>query len=177
MAKLSRKQFLVYVDCADYTESSATADYALIGIGSEEVNLEYNYNKESVTDIYGVTRGSVHPGEKTITIDSNMEISGDKLFKRLLALDKAGDFIGMSQFKVLVVYGFDPKTVTSESATTTVYPAELHSGCTVTLSSLGGSSDDLNAPYEITLSDDKVLGTVASNDWRQTAPTFTPDTN
>ena len=73
MAKLSRKKFLVYVNVSKTEEY----DWALTGIGSEELNVEYNFNKESITDIYGVTRGSVKPGENTITVDSNTEIADD----------------------------------------------------------------------------------------------------
>ena len=165
MSKLSRKKFLVYVDVSDTPD---TPDWVITGIGSEELNIEYNFNKESVTDIYGVTRSSVKPGESTITVDSNMEIAGDKLFNKLLDLTKKKDYLSMSNMNVLVVYGFE------DSGSTGKYPAELHKGCTVMLTSLGGSSDDLNAPYEITLSNDSTLGKVNTNDWR-TSPTFTAD--
>jgi hypothetical protein len=162
--KLSRKKFLVYVNVA---KNSEEYDWALTGVGTEELNVEYNFNKESVTDIYGVTRGSVKPGENTITVDSNMEIADDKLFNSLLENARNLDYNAMSQYDVLIVYGF------IEPAGDSGYEAEIHKGCTVMLTSLGGSSDDLNAPYEITLSNDKIMGTVTTNDWRK-APTFTP---
>ena len=162
MAKLSRKKFLVYVNTSKVAEEY---DGALTGIGSEELNIEYNFNKESITDIYGVTRGSVKPGENTITVDSNTEIADDKLFKMMLDLTKKKDYNAMSNIDVLVVYGF-------EEATDGKYPAELHKGCTVMLTSLGGSSDDLNAPYEITLSNNSTTGTCSTNDWR-VSPVFT----
>lgn len=163
--KLSRKTFLVYVNVAE--GSSSEYDWALTGIGTEEMNMEFNLSRESVTDIYGVTRGSVTPGEKTITIDNNKYIADDKLFESLLKKVRSADYNGMTNYDVLVVYGFMPANEDG------AYEAEIHKGCTVMLTSLGGSSDDLNAPYEIALSDDKVLGTVTTNDWR-TTPTFTP---
>ena len=162
--KLSRKTFLVYVNVA---EGGSEYDWALTGIGTEELNVEFNLNRESVTDIYGVTRGSVTPGEKTITIDNNKYIADDKLFESLLKKVRNSDYNGMTSYDVLIVYGFMPSNEDGG------YEAEIHKGCTVMLTSLGGSSDDLNAPYEIALSDDKVLGTVTTNDWR-VAPTFTP---
>lgn len=164
MAKLSRKKFLVYVNVAK--AGAEEYDWALTGIGSEELNVEFNFNKESITDIYGVTRGSVKPGENTITVDSNTEIADDKLFNMLLELTKSKDYNAMSNIDVLVVYGFE------EPAEGGGYPAELHKGCTVMMTSLGGSSDDLNAPYEITLSNDSTHGTCSTNDWR-VSPTFT----
>ena len=76
------------------------------------------------------------------------------------------DYNAMSNFDVLVVYGFEDANEGGG------YPAELHKGCTVMLTSLGGSSDDLNAPYEITLSNDSTIGTCSTNDWR-VSPVFT----
>ena len=131
--KLSRKTFLVYVNVA---EGGSEYDWAITGIGTEELNVEFNLNRESVTDIYGVTRGSVTPGEKTITIDNNKYIADDKLFESLLKKVRNSDYNGMTSYDVLVVYGFMPANEDGS------FEAEIHKGCTVMLTSLGGSSDD-----------------------------------
>jgi hypothetical protein len=155
--KVARKLLMTYVDVSD----GSTPEWEIVGRGVEESAIELNPETETVTDILGITETSITKWEATQTFEPNTVRGGSKLNMKLHQIwqDKTPE--KLTQFKVLLVYAY--------LGTSNKFEAEMHKGCTVNPTSIGGSAF-VDMPIEITYSNDIAKGTVSMSDGN---PTFT----
>ena len=158
--KAARKLLRTYVDVG----TSSTPEWFLVGSGIEDSSIELNPNTESKTDILGITTTEVTKWEPKQGFDPFTIKGGSKLAFKLHKIwtDKKPELL--SQFKVLIVYKYIGDT-------TSGYEAEIQNGCTISMTSIGGSAY-VDMPIEISYSNDSTHGTVAFTD---DVPTFTAD--
>ena len=156
--KAPRKLLMTFVDVSD----TQTPEWELVGKGVEDSAIELNPNTEKVTDITGVTETSVTRWEPSQSFEPNTVRGGSKLNFKLHKIwqDKTPELL--SQFKVLVVYGY---------IGTDKFDAEIHKNSTINITSIGGSAY-VDMPITIDYSNDVEKGqaTVTSG-----VPDFMPN--
>lgn len=145
--------------------TSTTKSWELIGDGIEDSSIEYNTDMETKTDITGVTRTKVNKTEPTQSFEPYTIKGGSKLAFILWDIYKRNAVSELSKFEVLIVYEF----VSASDSTTTKYQAEVQTGCTITVTSIGGSAY-VDMPISINYSNNKQHGTVT---YTGDVPTFT----
>lgn len=159
--KAVRKLLKTYVNVSD----TETEEWELVGKGIEDSSIELNPATETVTDITGVTETTVQKWEPKQEFSPNTVRGGSKLNFKLHQIWQNKQQELLSQFKVLIVYGYVGETGTA-------LEAEVQEDCTINITSIGGSAN-VDMPIEITFSNKSTKGTVAlAGD----VPTFTPAT-
>lgn len=155
-----RKLLKTFVNVAT---DSGTAEWDLIGEGTEESAIEYNTDTETSTDILGQTRTKVNKTEPAQSFEPYTVRGGSKLAFILWDIYRRNAVSELTQFKVLLVYEF--------VGSSTGYAAETQDNCTITVTSLGGSAY-VDMPISISYSNKKTLGKVT---YTGEVPTFTAD--
>lgn len=154
------------ITCVDVGTTDNTEDWEVIGVGIEESSVEYNPDMTTTTDIIGNTSTVINKLEPKQTMEPYTVTGGSKLAVKLYDLIKYNKLSELSMFKVMLIHAY--------VGATDKYDAEVHSGCTIIVNSLGGSSY-LDMPIEINFSNNKKHGTV--NDYKVgTTITFTETT-
>ena len=156
--KATRKLLMTYVDVS----STSTPEWELIGAGVEDSSIALNPNTETVTDILGITETSVTKWEPTQSFEPYTVKGGSKLAFKLHETWRTKHPENLSNFTVLVVYAYIGDT-------TDGYYAETQTGCTINITSIGGSAY-VDMPIEVTYSNKTTVGTVKFTDGE---PTFT----
>lgn len=156
--KGERKYLVTAINCGDsINETSGTPVWEIVGAGVEDSSIEYSPDKETVTDILGITETTVNKLELSQSLDPMTIRGGQKLSFKLLDIVSRNAVSELSNFEVMQIWAFiSDKSGTPE--VTKLY-AEVHKNCTITPESLGGSSY-IDMPITIDFSNDKVLGTV-----------------
>lgn len=156
--KAARKLLMTFVSVSD----GETPEWELVGRGVEDSAIDLAPNTEKVTDILGVTETSVTKWEPTQSLEPNTVRGGSKLNFKLHTIwqDKTPELL--SQFDVLIVYGYIGESNTFE--------AELQKNCTININSIGGSAY-VDMPIEISYSNDIQKGTATVTNG---TVTFTP---
>ena len=146
--KAARKLLKTYVNVGTPTEKK----WFLVGSGVEDSSIELNPNTETTTDILGVTVTDVTKWEPNQTFDPFTVKGGSELAFKLheIWLDKKPELL--SQFEVLICYNY-------VGVETDGYDAELQTGCTINISSIGGSAH-VDMPIEVLYSNNSTRGTV-----------------
>jgi len=162
-AEAQRKMMVCYVDVS---EGGTTPEWEAQGYKTEDQSISFNPDKSTITDILGDTYTDVNKLEWNATFEPNTLRAGTKLNPILLEYARRDLLPQMSQFRVLLVYGFigNPGD----------YEADMWDGCTITPTELGGSSR-VGMPFEIDFGGTKQLGTV--NAIRSNNIVFTPENN
>ena len=93
--KIDRKFLRHYVELH-------SGDTELIGIGTEDSVLEYDFDETSTTDIYGNIENTINSVNRTQTFDKSMR-SGNKLDLEMLEIDASNDWTN-SKWTVYLVY-------------------------------------------------------------------------
>ncbi len=150
--KAERKLMVTYVDVG----TGSTPTWERVGHGIEDSSIEYNSEVTTVTDILGITETQVDSTAPQQSREPFTIRGGSALALKLYDIMRRNALSELSLFKVLVAYGF-----VKSAGSTTAYEAELHSGCTIEVTSLGGSGH-VDMPIVIHFSNDKTLGTVNS---------------
>lgn len=159
-AEALRKSLIMYVDVSD---DGDTPEWEPQGYKTEEAALEFNPDIETVTDILGDTYTTVNKFERAMSFAPNTLrpiANRGKLNQILHEYARRGEYSKMSNFKVLIAYGY------TENLEADMYPTS-----TITPQSLGGSSR-VDFPYDINLGGEAQFGTV---DTLLPAPTFTAE--
>lgn len=138
-------------------------EWEIVGVGVEDSSIEYNPDIETLTDILGITKTKVNKLETSQSLECDL-IGGSKLQLKLYNQYKYGRLAELSQYEVLQIHAYVGGTATLE--------AELHSGCTISTTSIGGDAY-VSAPITINFSNDKTHGTVDKYLYGETI-TFTP---
>ena len=139
--RIERKKMLTVVEWSDGTGTSRE----LLGSRTEDSSMEYNPDVETITDILGVTHTEVNKTEPSQTFDPYTLLGGSKLGPKLDDIRKRNAVAEFSQFTVYVI--------TAYKGTAGAYEAEKHTGCTIEVTSLGGSAF-MNMPINVHLSND-----------------------
>ena len=143
--------------CAvNVSEVEGADEWEVQGYKTEDSSLEFNPDISTMTDILGEAYSDVNKFEVTQPFDPNTLRMGGKLNELLVKYWREGQLQKFSQFKVLIMYGF----IGEEGR----YEADCFSSCTITPTSLGGSSR-VNMPFSINYGGERVKGTV--NDLRK----------
>lgn len=149
--KAKRKLLMTFVD-VNSLESSGTHDWEIVGRGVEESAIELNPDTETITDILDITTTEVNKWEAVQSFDPNTVRGGSKLNFLLHQIWQKKQKEKLSQFNVLLVYAY------IDGETSGTYEAEMQKGCTINITSIGGSSS-VDMPIEITFSNDIETGT------------------
>lgn len=144
--------------------TTAEKDWQIIGVGVEDSSIEYNPDTETITDILGITETSVNKLETSQSLEPMTIRGGSELAIKLYNQVKYGKVSELSMYEVMQIHAY----VGAAGA----YEAEVHSGCTLTPQSLGGSSY-IDFPVDINYSNNKIHGTVDKYKYGETI-TFTP---
>lgn len=132
--------------------TSESAEWEVLGVGVEDSSIEYNPDIETTTDILGTTITKVNKLEMSQDMDPMTVQGGSKLALKLYELVRNQDLAKLMMFEVMVITAF-------VGDSTDGYDAEVHSGCTITPQSIGGSAY-VDMPISINFSNNKTLGTV-----------------
>lgn len=158
------------VTCVN-TGTSLVPVWTIVGAGVEDSSIEYNVDSETITDILSNTETTVNKLEMKQTLEPMTIRGGSALAIKLIDIVERKALSEFALFEVLVIRAYISETTGGASPTFIGYHAEKHINCTVVPTSEGGNYY-VDMPIEITLSNNKTLGTV--NDYRGTI-TFTPN--
>lgn len=150
--KQQRKLLATYVNVNPGATGIQDCEWELQGLGVESSAVEYNMEAETTHDITGVVETTIKWSEPTQEFDPNTVRCGRKLSEILCDIERRCAYEEYSRFYVLLVHGFLQNS-------TSAMAAEVHSGCTIEVNSLGGDSY-VDQPFTIHFSNDKTLGTV-----------------
>lgn len=157
--KAERKLLVTAVNVGTTSEPT----WQVVGAGVEDSSIDYNPDIETTTDILGITETNVNKLETSQSLDPMTIRGGSKLAVKLYNQVKYQKLSELSMYEVLIIHAY-----VGDAGS---YEAEMHSGCTITPQSVGGSSY-VDMPITINLSNNKTHGTV--NDYKSTATiTFT----
>ena len=159
--KAPRKLLKHYVNVG----TGETKEWELLGVGVEDSAIETNFETETVNDILGNSETSVTGASPSQSFEPFTVRGGSKLAFKLHEIWLNKEYEKLSKFDMLTVYGY----VGSE---TDGYDADMHSDCTITFGSIGGSAY-VDMPITVNYSDKKERGTVK---FAEGVPTFTKAT-
>jgi hypothetical protein len=144
--------------------TSAAPEWEIVGVGVEDSAVEYNPDVETLTDILAITHTKVNKLETSQTLEPMTIRGGSDLQIKLYNQIKYKRYSELSMYEVLLIHAY--------VGTAGSYEAEKHTGCTITPTSIGGSSY-ADMPITINFSNNKVHGTVNAYAYGSTI-TFTP---
>lgn len=147
--KADRKLLMTFVNVGSTSESP---EWEILGRGVEDSSIEYNHDVDQTNDILGMSDTTVSPAKPTQELDPNTIRGGNKLSERILDIERRKALSELSSFDILVVHCY---LGTADGP----FTAEMHKGCTIVPTSLGGSSY-VDMPLTVYLSNDTDLGTV-----------------
>lgn len=142
-----RKLFVMAVNVG----ASSAKQWEVLGVGVEDSALEYNDDTETKTDILGVARTRVNKMEPSQEFEPDTIRGGAVLQKKLDSIVARNAYSEFTQFEVMVCKLW----LKNEDG----YYAEVHSGCTIKPTSMGGSAY-VDMPFSVSLSNKKTYGTV-----------------
>lgn len=155
-----RKLLVTAVNVGDSIKKSAgTPKWQIVGVGVEDSAIEYNPDVQTTTDILGITKTKVNKLETAQTLDPMTIEGGSELAVKLYNQIKYQRLAELSQYEVMIIHAY----VGTEGA----YEAEVHTGCTLTPQSVGGSSY-VDMPIDINYSNNKTHGTVNAYKYGET---------
>lgn len=142
------------VTCVN-TNTHESPTWTVIGAGVEDSSVAYNADIKTITDILGITETTVNKLEPSQSLEPMTIRGGNKLLENLTDIIERNAVSELSQFEVLLIRAY----IDEGTDGTHKYHAELHSNCTITPQSVGGSAY-VDMPITINFSNDKKLGTV-----------------
>lgn len=145
--------------------TSDAAIWEIVGAGVEDSKVEFNPDVKTTTDILGNTETVVNKFEPVQSFDPYTVRGGSKLAFKLYDIWKRKAVSELSNFEVLLMYGF------VDGPTTGTFEAEKQTGCTISPKDMGGSSY-VDFPIDIHYSNISTLGSV--NAITGNSITFTP---
>ena len=168
--KAERKLLVTAVNIGDsVTQQSGTPEWQIVGVGVEDSSIEFNPDKETVTDILGITETTVNKFETSQDLSPMTIRGGSELAVKLYNQVKYNRMSEFAMYEVMQIHAYARRGDTAPYT----YEAEVHKNCTLTPQSIGGSAY-VDFPISIDFSNDKVHGTVNGYTKNDTI-TFTPD--
>lgn len=147
-----RKLLVTAVNVGDSVlKSPGTPKWEIVGVGVEDSAIEFNPDITKVTDILGKTHTRVNKFETSQSLEPMTVRGGSELALKLYNQVKYQKLAELSQYEVMIISAF--------VGTPGAYEAEVHSGCTLTPQSIGGSGY-IDFPINIDYSNKKTHGTV-----------------
>lgn len=167
--KAERKLLVTAVNVGASIADGGTPEWQIVGVGVEDSAIEFNPDTETITDILGITETTVNKFETSQSLDPMTVRGGSKLAVKLYNQIKYNRMSEFAMYEVMQIHAYAARG-TSGSQT---YEAEVHTGCTLTPQSIGGSSY-VDMPIDINYSNNKIHGTVDNFKYGEVI-TFTPD--
>jgi len=165
--KVERKLLITYVNAAEFGESYSSARvWVPVGRGVEGSAYEFNAAVNTRTDILGITETTVDNTAPSQSLDPMTLRKGNKVQLKISDIMSRRALSELSLFEVMVVHAYLENGILP---TDMDYYAEVQKNCTISPSSLGGSSH-VDMPITINYSNDVTYGTVS--DLKN--PTFAP---
>lgn len=156
----ARNLFTVWLNIG----TSIAKDWACVGAGVEDASMDVEIDKETTTDILGVTRTKINSIQRSMSFDSMTITGGDEILLKLHNLLYAEDPTALSNLEVMVVHGY----VGAAGS----YEAELFPTSAVTPTSWGGTST-VQVAVDIDFGGAKLKGT-SSTFLPTSTPVWTP---
>lgn len=128
-------------------------EWECVGVGVEDSSIDTNPDITTSTDILGVTRTKVNKLERAQTLDPMTVRGGSDLQVKLYNQMRHDSLAEMSAYEVMIVHGYVGSAGT--------YEAELFDACTITVSSVGGSSY-VDMPIDIAFGGNHLIGTATT---------------
>jgi len=155
--RAKREQLILFMN----TGTSSAPVWSVIGRDIEDLSRTMNYDVQSKNNILGEASVDVTKGPQTTTVDPVKMDNDDPVAERLYDIyaknldgsDVENDFVEVSAFK---------------QAGAGEYEAFRQNGA-ISLTSFGGDTTGVNAPFEINWKGERVAGT-----FNPTTKTFTP---
>lgn len=147
----------------------ASPDWAALGSRTTDSSAEYDWSRESSTDVLGKTRTSMKKPIITQTFDPLPLDGGDKAIKKLhqLAIVDQNP-AALCNLDMLIVHYYT--TVEGKDGSF----AERYDGCSVEATGLGGEGGgNINMPITVTYGGNRTLGTATKGE--AGAVTFTAE--
>ncbi len=145
--------------------TSDVPEWEVLGAGIEDSSIELNPDVSSVTDILGITETTVNKVEPKQSFEPYTIRGGSKFAYKLFDIYMRKAWSELANIDMLVMYGF------IGGATEGTFAAEMQTGCTVAINSIGGSAT-VDMPIEVSFSNNVTTGTV--NKLKGSDITFTP---
>lgn len=142
----ARNLFTVWLNVG----TTAAKDWACVGKGVEDSSMEITIDKETTTDILGVTRTKINALQRSMSFDSMTLEGDDEILLKLHNLLYADDQTALSNMEVMVVHGY--------AGAAGSYEAELYPQSTVTPTSWGGTAT-VDVAVDIDFGGTKAKGT------------------
>ncbi len=162
-ATIERELMIAYLN----TGTAASATWTPLGKRVSDSNEQYDWSKETTTDILGDVRTTLKKPTITQSFDPLNPEAGDAAIQKLWNLAvKDQDIAALAAQDMLIVHLYAGASSASF--------AERYTGCAIELSSIGGEGGGvLEMPIDVTYGGTRTLGTasVAANG----TVTFTPD--
>ena len=133
--------------------TTAEKEWECVGVGVEDSSIETNPDIATTTDILGVTRTKVNKLERAQTLEPMTVRGGSDLQVKLYNQMRYERLAEMAAYEVMVVHGYVGSAGT--------YEAELFDACTITVSSVGGSSY-VDMPIDIAFGGNHLVGTATT---------------
>ena len=147
--EIERKFLVTYIDISD--PGALTPQWEAVGVKVESSAIELNADISTITDILGITTTTVNTVAPNQSFAPNTARYGSKLHEKLwndYMVKK--DLAAAAEYKVMIVYGF--------AGEVGAYTAEVQTGCTVEVTSFGGSGR-MDIPFNIHYSNKSEWGT------------------
>ena len=154
--RVQRKKLITVAGWTEGTGQSATSKKEVLGWRTPNSSIDYNPDKQKVTDVLGVTHSDIEKTEPTQTFDPHYLSDDSDFDKYLMKAAMKNDIDAYNG--VFDVYVIDA-TQDSGSGSTHAYYTVKHTGCTISPDSLGGENY-VDMPLTIDYSNDITVGTV-----------------
>lgn len=142
----ARNLFTVWLNIG----TTAEKDWVCVGSGVEDASMDFSIDKETTTDILGVTKTKINSIQRSMSFDSMTITGGDEVILKLYNLLYNEDQTALSNLEVMIVHGY--------AGTAGSYEAELFPTSAVTPTSWGGSST-VDVAVDIDFGGTKAKGT------------------
>lgn len=141
-----RAERKLLITVAEWYEGSSTVPTReILGTRTPDSSIEYNADVETETDIRGITYTDVNKTQPEQTLDPYTILGGSKLGPFLNDLRRRNKVSEYNQFTIYIITAF--------LGTSGAYDCEVHTGCTIYPTAIGGDSY-VNMPITIGLSND-----------------------
>ena len=128
----------------------------ILGTRTPDSTIEMNADIQTETDIRGINHTDVNFTQPQQDFDPYVILGGSKLGALLNDIRRRNAVSELNQFTCYIVTAF----IDTGVAPLHVYPAEMHTGCTIAFTGLGGDNTGINFPISVYFSNNVTLGTI-----------------
>ena len=153
--QLAERKSLITI--AEWDEDG-TAVREILGIRTPDSSIEYNVDSETTTDIRGNNYTDINSTQPQQDFDPFYIRGGSALAEKLDDIRRRNALTEFNQFTCYIVTEYS-RTGEGTTQDPYAYPTEKHTGCTISVNSIGGDTR-VNMPISVYFSNKITLGTV-----------------